>query len=60
MGAVLSPLPTASHHPAGLCRRLAALGTRAAATPHPEREELELSRVPEVLQDHVGQQAHGG
>ncbi|XP_054690040.1 coiled-coil domain-containing protein 17 isoform X3 [Grus americana] len=44
----------------GLCRRLAALGGRAAATPHPEQEELELSWGPAVLRDHVGQLSHGG
>ncbi|KAK4819256.1 hypothetical protein QYF61_000467 [Mycteria americana] len=44
----------------GLCQRLAALGTRVAATPHPEQEELELSQAPEVLRDHVGWLAHGG
>lgn len=44
----------------GLCRRLAVLGARAAAAPHPEQEELELSRASEVLRDHVGQLSHGG
>ncbi|XP_048168952.1 coiled-coil domain-containing protein 17 [Corvus hawaiiensis] len=50
VGAVLSP--PAPHRPAGLCRRLAALGAGAALGPQPEHGEPQQSRAP---RDQAGQ-----